>query len=168
MRQAFEAMRSFQSSRGPRERLQWNRLLLYAWPTAEFELDEAAAIINRFARESAGLGLEMVMLRAVMNGRDSVLRIFNPAGRGVVFELGDPPTEPLQPLDEGAQRIVAARRRGTLHPAEIVKILAPDAGRAGLRDPARRVRRARPRRRRGRSSRSTGRPPPTRRASWSG
>ena len=33
---------------------------------------------------------------------------------------------PLQPLDEGAQRIVSARRRGTLHPAEIVKLLAPD------------------------------------------
>jgi acetyl/propionyl-CoA carboxylase alpha subunit/acetyl-CoA carboxylase carboxyltransferase component len=125
VRQAFEAMRSFQSSRGPRQRLLWNRLLLYAWPATEFGLDEAASIINRFARESAGLGLEMVMLRAVMNGRDSVLRIFNPAGRGVVFELDDPPTEPLQPLDEGAQRVVSARRRGTLHPAEIVKILAP-------------------------------------------
>ena len=135
VREAFEAMRSFQSSRGPRERLHWNRLLLYAWPAAEFGLDEAAAIINRFARESAGLGLEMVMLRAVMNGRDSVLRIFNPAGRGVVFELGDPPTEPLQPLDEGAQRIVAARRRGTLHPAEIVKILAPVRAEPGFAIP---------------------------------
>ena len=135
VRQAFEAMRAFQSSRGPRDRLHWNRLLLYAWPQAEFGLDEAAGIINRFARESAGLGLEMVMLRAVMNGRDSVLRIFNPAGRGVVFELGDPPTDPLQPLDEGAQRIVAARRRGTLHPAEIVKILAPTRAEPGFAIP---------------------------------
>jgi acetyl/propionyl-CoA carboxylase alpha subunit/acetyl-CoA carboxylase carboxyltransferase component len=135
VRQAFEAMRSFQSGRGPRQRLLWNRLLLYAWPAADFGLDEAASIINRFARESAGLGLEMVMLRAVMNGRDSVLRIFNPAGRGVVFELGDPPTEPLQPLDEGAQRIVAARRRGTLHPAEIVKILAPTRAEPGFAIP---------------------------------
>ena len=36
---------------------------------------------------------------------------------------------PLQPLDEGAQRIVAARRRGLVHPAEIVKLLAPPRGR---------------------------------------
>jgi acetyl-CoA carboxylase carboxyltransferase component len=40
-------------------------------------------------------------------------------------EVTDPPKDPLQPLDEGAQRIISARRRGTLHPAEIVKILAP-------------------------------------------
>ena len=57
--------------------------------------------------------------------RERVLRLFNPAGRGVTVEVTDPPTEPLQPLDEGAQRIVSARRRGTLHPAEIVKLLAP-------------------------------------------
>ncbi len=135
VRESFEAMRSFQSSRGPRERLLWNRLLLYMWPSPEFGLDEAAGIINRFARESAGLGLEMVMVRAVIDGHDSVLRIFNPAGRGVVYELGEPPTEPLQPLDEGAQRIVAARRRGTLHPAEIVKILAPVRAEPGLAIP---------------------------------
>ena len=135
VRESFEAMRSFQSSRGPRERLLWNRLLLYVWPSPSFGLDEAAGIINRFARESAGLGLEMVMVRAVIDGHDSVLRIFNPAGRGVVYELGEPPTEPLQPLDEGAQRIVAARRRGTLHPAEIVKILAPVRAEPGLAIP---------------------------------
>ena len=53
--------------------------------------------------------------------------------------------EPLQPLDEGAQRIISARRRGIVHPAEIVKLLAPRARDAAIR---RRVRRARPRRRR--------------------
>ena len=29
------------------------------------------------------------------------------------------------PYDEGSERIVSARRRGTLHPAEIVKMVAP-------------------------------------------
>ena len=38
------------------------------------------------------------------------------------------PTRPLQPLDEGARRIVQARRRGTVHPAELVKLLAPARG----------------------------------------
>ncbi|HYM57944.1 MAG TPA: biotin carboxylase N-terminal domain-containing protein [Solirubrobacteraceae bacterium] len=129
VREAFEAMRSFQSRRRPRERLLWNRLLLYAWPVMEFEPDEALPIITRFARMTAGLGLELVQLRVRMREdgleRERVLRIFNPAGRGVVLEVGDPPARPLQPLDEGAQRMVSARRRGTLHPAEIVKILAP-------------------------------------------
>ena len=135
VRQAFEAMRSFQSSRPQRKRLHWNRLLLYAWPPIDFAPDEASEVINRFARMSAGLGLEMVQLRLRMreNGeeRDRVLRMFNPAGRGVTVELGGPPTEPLQPLDEGAQRIISARRRGSLHPAEIVKLLAPQRAERG-------------------------------------
>ena len=126
VRQAFEAMRSFQSQRPPRERLHWNRLLLYAWPSIDFAPAEASAVISRMARMSAGLGLELVQLRLRIDGEDRVLRMFNPAGRGVTVELGGPPTEPLQPLDDGAQRIISARRRGLVHPAEIVKLLDGD------------------------------------------
>jgi acetyl/propionyl-CoA carboxylase alpha subunit/acetyl-CoA carboxylase carboxyltransferase component len=126
VREAFEAMRSFQSSRSPRNRLHWNRLLLYAWPSVDFQPAEAGAVINRFARMSAGLGLEMVQLRLRLGDEDRVLNMFNPAGRGVTVELGGPPTRPLQPLDEGAQRIISARRRGLVHPAEIVKLLDGD------------------------------------------
>ena len=140
VRQAFQAMRSAQSGLPPRRRLLWNRLLLYAWPAIDFRPEEAGAIIARFARETVGLGLELVMLRArmVVDGveRDRTLRIFNPAGQGVVVEVGDPPTQPLQPLDEGARRIVSARRRGTLHPAEIVKVLAPQRAAPGAVIPA--------------------------------
>ena len=54
------------------------------------------------------------------------LRLFAPAGRGVIVEIDEPATRPLQPLDEGARRIVQARRRGSVHPAELVKVLAPE------------------------------------------
>ena len=127
--QAFEAMRSAQSRRPARQRLFWNRLVLYVWPVIDIGAEEAGAVIARFARETAGLGLELVLLRGrvLREGveQDGAVRVFNPAGRGVVIEVTDPPTQPLQPLDEGAQRIVSARRRGMRHPAEIVKILAP-------------------------------------------
>ncbi|TMM02053.1 MAG: fused acetyl/propionyl-CoA carboxylase subunit alpha/methylmalonyl-CoA decarboxylase subunit alpha [Actinobacteria bacterium] len=139
-RQALEEMRAVQSRRPSRERLQWNRLLLYAWPAMDFEPDEARPVITRLARLTAGLGMEMVLLRARVpedgGERDRVLRFFNPAGHGVVMEVGDPPSRPLRPLDEGAQRIVSARRRGTVHPAEIVKILAPERAEAGAPIPA--------------------------------
>ncbi len=129
-RHAFEAMRSYQATRPPRERLHWNRLLLYAWPAIDYEPAEASAVVNRFARMSTGIGLELVQLRLRMleNGeeRDRVLRMFNPAGRGVTVELGAPPTDAIQPLDDGAQRIISARRRGLVHPAEIVKLLDGD------------------------------------------
>jgi acetyl/propionyl-CoA carboxylase alpha subunit/acetyl-CoA carboxylase carboxyltransferase component len=130
-RHAFEAMRTFQSRRRSRERLHWNRVMLYAWPPMEFEPDEARPVITRLGRMTAGLGLELVLLRVRLAARDGaperevVMRFFNPAGRGVVTQIDPLPTEPLQPLDEGAQRIVAARRRGQVHPAEILKVLAP-------------------------------------------
>ena len=140
VRQAFESMRSVQSGRRPRERMLWNRLLLYVWPTMDFGPEDAGAVIERFTRMTAELGIEMVMVRGrtLENGveRERVLRLFNPAGRGVTVEVTDPPTDALQPLDEGAQRIVSARRRGTLHPAEIVKILAPRRAERGAAIPA--------------------------------
>jgi acetyl-CoA carboxylase carboxyltransferase component len=140
LREAFEAMRSVQSRRGPRERLLWNRLQLYAWPTVDFGPEDARAIVTRFTRITAELGLEMVVLRVRIREdgveRDRALRFFNPTGRGVAVEVSDPPTRPLQPLDEGAQRMVSARRRGTLHPAEIVKILAPRRADPGAAIPA--------------------------------
>ncbi len=42
-----------------------------------------------------------------------------------MIEVEDPPNRPLMPYDEASERIVSARRRGTLHPAEIVKMVAP-------------------------------------------
>jgi acetyl/propionyl-CoA carboxylase alpha subunit/acetyl-CoA carboxylase carboxyltransferase component len=140
-RQCFEAIRAFQSRRTSRERLHWNRVMLYAWPLMDFDPDEARPVITRMARLSAGLGLEMVLLRVrVAEGgsgpeREVVLRFFNPAGQGVVMQVDPLPTEPLQPLDEGAQRIVSARRRGLVHPAEIVKLLAPGRTASGAAIP---------------------------------
>ena len=68
--------------------------------------------------------------------RSRVLRFFSPTGSGVVVEVGDPPTQPLLPLDDPGQRLLAARRRGNLHPAEIVKLLAPTPSDAGADQPS--------------------------------
>ena len=139
VREAFEAMRSVQSRRPPRERLHWNRLLLYAWPTIDFAPDEASAVITPLrAHDAPGSGSRWSSCGAHARGRrerDRVLRIFNPAGRGVAVELGDPPTQPLQPLDEGAQRIVSARRRGMRAPGRDRQAARPAAA-----QPARRSR----------------------------
>ncbi len=130
--EALDALRRYQSKLPPRERLLWNRVRLNVWPVIELLPEEAGALIDRYARETEGLGIEIVIIRGNMRDpRDGKvyereLRLFAPAGRGVLVELDEPATRPLQPLDEGARRIVQARRRGTVHPAELVKILAPE------------------------------------------
>ena len=125
---ALEGIRRFQAHRKPSRRPQWNRILLHVWPTIELAPEEIRALFGRLAAATAGLGVEMLLIQGVVRDpdgseRERVLRVFTPAGAGVVVEVDERPTAPLAPLDERAQRIVAARRRGTLHPAELVKLL---------------------------------------------
>ena len=132
----LEAIRSFQADRPLHRRLMWNRVLLHAWPIIEHHPDDIRAVVERVISPTAGLGIEHVAVQGRLldeHGvvRDCVLRFYAPTGHDVAVEVADRPTAPLQPLDEGARRIIAARRRGTLHPAEIVKLLAPSRPTAG-------------------------------------
>ena len=133
--EVLETIRGFQAHRPPSRRLQWNRVLLHVWPAIELSPEQIHSFVTRLAPTTAGLGIEMLLVRGRLrepdgSTRDRVLRFYTLAGRGVVVEVDDPPTRPLQPLDEGARRIISARRRGTLHPAEIVRLLAPGHGTA--------------------------------------
>ncbi|HZE06374.1 MAG TPA: biotin carboxylase N-terminal domain-containing protein, partial [Solirubrobacteraceae bacterium] len=126
----LETIRGFQARRPLQRRPMWNRVLLHAWPIIELAPEQIRPLVERVAASTAGLGLEMVVVQGQMREadgtvRDRMLRFFAPVGHSVVFEIDAPPTQPLAPLDEGARRVVAARRRGTLHPAEIVRMLAP-------------------------------------------
>jgi acetyl/propionyl-CoA carboxylase alpha subunit/acetyl-CoA carboxylase carboxyltransferase component len=129
----LEAIRAFQARRPLHRRLMWNRVVLHAWPMIELHPDEIRALVERLAPRTAGLGLELVEIQGHLREEDGsihdrVLRFFVPVGHDVAVEVEDPPSEPLHPLDEGTRRISSARRRGTLHPAEIVKLLAPGGG----------------------------------------
>ena len=147
-RQAFEAMRADQSRRGRRA------------PPA-VEPPDALRVARRGVRARRGARGHHAR-SARMSGRarardgPAARRRPRPAllqpGRAAASSSRSATRrrEPLQPLDEGAQRIVSARRRGMVHPAEIIKILAPQSRAARRADPARRVHRVRPRRRLGR------------------
>ncbi|MDA0183633.1 ATP-grasp domain-containing protein [Solirubrobacter phytolaccae] len=130
--EALGALRRVQSRLAPRERLLWNRVRLNVWPEVDLAPEEAGALVDRYARETEGLGIETVIIRGRMRDmrggelKERELRLFAPAGRGVIVEVDEPAKAPLQPLDEGARRIVQARRRGTVHPAELTKVLAPE------------------------------------------
>jgi acetyl/propionyl-CoA carboxylase alpha subunit/acetyl-CoA carboxylase carboxyltransferase component len=130
---ALEGIRGFQAHRKPSRRLQWNRILLHVWPPIDLAAEELRAVMRRLAPSTNGLGVELVLVQGRLRRPggeevDGVLRFFAPGSGDVIVEVDETPTEPLRPLDEGARRIVAARRRGLLHPAEIVKLLAPAHG----------------------------------------
>jgi acetyl/propionyl-CoA carboxylase alpha subunit/acetyl-CoA carboxylase carboxyltransferase component len=134
--EVLETIRGQQARRPLNRRLMWNRVFFYVWPVIELSPETIRGLVERLAPSAAGLGLEMITVQGrVREGdgvvRDRMLRLFAPTGHDVALEIADPPTHPLQPLDEGARRVISARRRGLLHPAEVVRLLAPERPTAG-------------------------------------
>ena len=134
--QALGTIRSLQARRPLSRRLLWNRVLLHVWPVMEPDPDELRRFIARLIPLTTGLGLEMLILQGRLREPDGqvrrrLLRFLIPTPHDVRVEVDDPPTRTLKTLDEGARRVVSARRRGALHPAEVVKILAPHHGTEG-------------------------------------
>ncbi len=93
--------------------------------------DELRRFIQVPGSATAGLGIEVILLQGRLretNGeiRRRVLRFYMPTPHEVRVEVDDPPSRAaFSTLDEGARRIISARRRGMLHPSEIVKLIAP-------------------------------------------
>jgi acetyl/propionyl-CoA carboxylase alpha subunit/acetyl-CoA carboxylase carboxyltransferase component len=136
--EALAGMRRFQAGRAPHQRLEWNRVLLTVTPPLRVPRDELRLVAERLARAARGLGLEMVLLDArvpdAATGEpvETLLRVLAD-DRGQVSIRWDAPTDrPLQPMAEYQQRVVQLRRRGLVHPFEIVRQLAPEEPQPGV------------------------------------
>ncbi len=130
--EAVAAIRQYQIKRSARERLYWNRIFLYVWPTLSLKPDEVNEIVHRLAPMADGLGLEQVVVRIrIPNARtgelrDSVMRISAPGDGGLLMTFRPAgKLQPLKPLTAYEQKVVKMRQRGLLYPFEIVKMLTP-------------------------------------------
>jgi acetyl-CoA carboxylase carboxyltransferase component len=130
LHEALGGMRRFQAGRAPHQRLEWNRVLLTVAPPLRLSRDEIRGLAERLAPATQGLGLEMVLIDARIpdatgEPRQTLLRIVAADRGGVSIRWDEPTDRPLEPMAEYQQRVVALRRRGILHPFEIVRLLAP-------------------------------------------
>ena len=98
-------------------------------------LDEFDQVIRSLAPRTEGLGLEQVMVQfkvASPDGgvRELMLRMSRPPGAGLTMRVTDPPGEPLRELNSYTQKVIRARRRGTVYPYELVPLItrSPDPG----------------------------------------
>ena len=137
----LDALRGARAALAGGERPEWNRVVLNLWPVIELPLDQLQQLVTGLSPLASGLGLEEVSLLAQTPGVDGrpvgrCLRLRPGAGHGVSLRITHPPRQPLRPLDRLTSRVVAARRRGTLHPAELLPWLltSPDTPGDGTAD----------------------------------
>jgi len=130
----LDSIRRVQAQRPQKRRLHGNQVLLYIWPTIEVPLEELRSFTRALAPITAGLGLEEVSIEARVPAppdgelRDMCLGFSYQAGTGVMLSVDEPPTEPLAPLDEYDQKVLRARRRGTVYPYELLPLLTRAGG----------------------------------------
>ena len=129
----LDSIRRVQAGRGNKPRLDKNRVFLHVWPVIELPL----ADLSRFARNSAplsvGAGLEEITVLATLQepgaqARAVALRFTNTAGAGLSVQVSDPPTDPLEPLDDYTQKVQRSAARGLVYPYEIVPLLTGTDG----------------------------------------
>jgi acetyl/propionyl-CoA carboxylase alpha subunit/acetyl-CoA carboxylase carboxyltransferase component len=125
------AIRGEQGARSSRDRYQWNRVHLFLWPSLDISQEEINSLIHKLAPETTGLGLERIVvqgdIRNPATGRlePKLLDVSNRGRRGLRIRLRDVPTHPMKPRGAYEQTVVRLRRRGLMHPYEIITMLTP-------------------------------------------
>ncbi|RPJ84445.1 MAG: hypothetical protein EHM13_04250, partial [Acidobacteria bacterium] len=131
--EAFTAIRRVQARRSPSERLHWNRVTLYVRRPLPLSRAEIEDVARRIGSGTDGLGLEKVVIRAVMpdphTGKpaDAVLSLSRPKGQSLVTRFSAPGEEPIRTLTDYKQKVLRMRQRGLAYPYEVVRMLTPAA-----------------------------------------
>jgi acetyl/propionyl-CoA carboxylase alpha subunit/acetyl-CoA carboxylase carboxyltransferase component len=130
----LDAIRRARAELPGAHRLEWNRVLLHIWPVVDIPLDDLTAVARRLTPLTEGLGLEQVVVSGRLAQPDggppveAVMRIGYEPGEGMTVRLTDPPTEPMQPLDDYTRKLIQTRRRGLTYPYELVPQLRGEGG----------------------------------------
>jgi acetyl/propionyl-CoA carboxylase alpha subunit/acetyl-CoA carboxylase carboxyltransferase component len=126
----LEAIRRARTERGAAgAKLDMNHVWLHVWPVVDAELAELAPLQRTIAPLTVGAGIEEVVAEGRVAGGDgtavpAAMRFSYQPGAGVVGTPIPPATEQLLPLDDYAQKVLRARRRGMVYPYELADMLA--------------------------------------------
>jgi acetyl/propionyl-CoA carboxylase alpha subunit/acetyl-CoA carboxylase carboxyltransferase component len=130
----LEAIRRARTAKGSAgSRLDMNHVFLHIWPIIDAPVAELTALQRTIAPLTGGAGIEEVLAQGRIAGPDgevhgAAVRFFYQPGSGVIATLSEPPTDRLAPLDDYAQKVLRARRRGTTYPYELLSMIAGPQG----------------------------------------
>ncbi|SDM74114.1 ATP-binding protein [Allokutzneria albata] len=129
----LDAIRNIQAQRPQNKRFDTNRIMMYVWPATELTTDELDTLVQRILPTTAGAGLEelqFIARRRTSTGEltEVAARVTLDPGNGATLHVGEPPTEPVRPLDDYRQKVLRAARRGNVYPYELTDMLAGPNG----------------------------------------
>ncbi len=130
----LEAIRRTRTARGAiGARLDVNHVWVQVWPVVEADPGQLSALQGKITPLTEGAGLEEVLIQGRLRMPEGepmpvAFRFHNKMGTGVVTEIGEPPTEPLKPLDEYSSKVLRMRRRGLVYPYELGATLSGPHG----------------------------------------
>jgi acetyl-CoA carboxylase carboxyltransferase component len=130
----LDAIRKVQVQRPASKRLDTNRIFLYVWPPSDLTQEELKTVAERMVPATAGAGVEEVLFVGRQHDRETgelspvAVRVSYDVAAGVRLTVTDPPTDLIEPLDDYGQKVLRARRRGTVYPYELIDTIAGPGG----------------------------------------
>ncbi|WP_433124790.1 carboxyl transferase domain-containing protein [Micromonospora sp. CA-240977] len=121
----LDSIRRAQSRRPSKTRFNTNRIVVYVWPPSELTREEMEMIAGRVRPTTVGAGLEEILFIARQRDRRTgeltkiAVRISFDAAGGAELAVGEPPVEPIEPLDEYRLKVLRASSRNTVYPYEL-------------------------------------------------
>ncbi|MDG4810699.1 biotin carboxylase N-terminal domain-containing protein [Micromonospora sp. WMMD1120] len=121
----LDSIRRAQSLRPSKTRFNTNRIVVYVWPPSELTREEMEMIAGRVRPTTAGAGLEEILFIARQRDRRTgeltkiAVRISFDAVGNAELVVGEPPVEPIEPLDEYRLKVLRASSRNTVYPYEL-------------------------------------------------
>ncbi|MEU7800263.1 carboxyl transferase domain-containing protein [Micromonospora arborensis] len=121
----LDSIRRAQSRRPSKTRFNTNRIVVYVWPPSELTREEMEMIAGRVRPTTVGAGLEEILFIARQRDRRTgeltkiAVRISFDAAGGAELVVGEPPVEPIEPIDEYRLKVLRASSRNTVYPYEL-------------------------------------------------
>ncbi|GGM60401.1 fused acetyl/propionyl-CoA carboxylase subuit alpha/methylmalonyl-CoA decarboxylase subunit alpha [Micromonospora sonchi] len=125
----LDSIRRAQSRRPSKTRFNTNRIVIYVWPPNRLTREEMTMIAGRVRPTTAGAGLEEILFIARQRDRSTGelvrigVRISFDATGGAELAIGEPPAEPIEPLDDYRLKVLRASSRNTVYPYELTRLI---------------------------------------------
>jgi acetyl/propionyl-CoA carboxylase alpha subunit/acetyl-CoA carboxylase carboxyltransferase component len=121
-----DSIRRARTGRRGHRSMNTNRIVVYVWPVSTITRAELVMIAERVLPTTAGAGLEEILFIVRQRDPDTggltriAVRITFDTGGRTHLHVGEPPSEPIEPIDDYQQKVLRAVSRNSVYPYELI------------------------------------------------